>query len=72
MEMVIDYGGEVDLTGTFSPPVALAESTVADVRRVVIYTGEMSTSKIKKLARTPEKFDFLSNEDWNNLADKDW
>lgn len=72
METVIDYGDEVDFDGDLTPPVALTESTVADVRRVVIYTGEMSVSKIEKLTNTPEKFDFLSNEDWNNLADKDW
>lgn len=49
MEMVIDYGGEVDLTGTLTPPVALTESAVADVRRVIIYTSILSNSKIEKL-----------------------
>lgn len=47
--MVIDYGGEVDLTGTLTPPVALTESAVADVRRVIIYTSILSNSKIEKL-----------------------
>ncbi len=66
------FGPWVHFDGTLTPPVALATSAVGTVERVFTYTGELSISKIEKLATTPEKFDLLSNEDWNNLADKDW
>lgn len=43
------FGPWVHFDGTLTPPVALTESTVADVRRVIIYTGILSNSKIEKL-----------------------
>ncbi len=53
---LIDYGTEVDFDPTsFTPPVGLATSAVGEVKRVFTYTGEMATSKIEKLTRTPEK-----------------
>lgn len=49
MAYTIDYGDEVDFDGTLTPPVALAESTVADVERVIVLPEEPSVATITKL-----------------------
>lgn len=48
--LVIDYGEEVDFDPTsFVQPVALADSAVATVKQVVVFTGIPSASVIDKV-----------------------
>lgn len=49
MAHIIDYADEVDFDGTITPPTALSISTVADIERVIILSGEPSASAINKL-----------------------
>ena len=51
MVLIIEYGDEVDFDPTpFTPPVAFDTSAVGTVKRVIIDAGELSASKIEKLA----------------------
>lgn len=46
---LIDYGAEVDFSGTLTLPVASSSNPVCDVERVATFTGTPPTSQIDKV-----------------------